>query len=184
MRTARALAVAAALTGSALLSLPASAAEVCDRNCVGPLCGENCTRTPDVTVGRPSVNLTLPSRNDGVSGNRMWKLGENGVPAWMLKSIGKDFMAPRRGPYFNGKKRSWPTKSGKWAPRFSARGLSAHCYLRISTIRRRARSLTLHRCRSSSQNGSDRTLALLTVSWGGMRQHARAERRKRTSPRL
>jgi hypothetical protein len=40
MRTARALAVTAALTGSALLSLPASAAEVCDRNCVGPLCGE------------------------------------------------------------------------------------------------------------------------------------------------
>jgi hypothetical protein len=32
--------------------LPASAAEVCDRNCVGPLCGENCTRTPDVTVGK------------------------------------------------------------------------------------------------------------------------------------
>jgi hypothetical protein len=52
MRTARALALAAALTGSALLSLPASGAEVCDRNCVGPLCGENCTRTPDVTVGK------------------------------------------------------------------------------------------------------------------------------------
>jgi hypothetical protein len=44
--------VAAAMTGSALLSLPASAAEVCDRNCVGPLCGESCTRTPDVTTGR------------------------------------------------------------------------------------------------------------------------------------
>ena len=52
MRTAHVLAVAAALTSSAILSLPASAAEVCDRNCVGPLCGENCTRTPDVTVGR------------------------------------------------------------------------------------------------------------------------------------
>jgi len=52
MRTARALAVAAALTGSALLSLPANAAEVCDRNCVGPLCGENCTRTPEATVGK------------------------------------------------------------------------------------------------------------------------------------
>jgi hypothetical protein len=37
---------------SAFLSLPASGAEVCDRNCVGPLCGENCTRTPDVTVGK------------------------------------------------------------------------------------------------------------------------------------
>jgi hypothetical protein len=46
------VAFAAAMTGSALLSLPASAAEVCDRNCVGPLCGENCTRTPDVTVGK------------------------------------------------------------------------------------------------------------------------------------
>jgi hypothetical protein len=52
MRTALILAVAAAVTGSVILSLPASAAEVCDRNCVGPLCGENCTRTPDVTVGR------------------------------------------------------------------------------------------------------------------------------------
>jgi hypothetical protein len=30
-------------------SVPASAAEVCDRNCVGPLCGESC---PDVTVGK------------------------------------------------------------------------------------------------------------------------------------
>jgi hypothetical protein len=52
MRAAQVLAVAAALTSSAILSLPASAAEVCDRNCVGPLCGENCTRTPDVTVGK------------------------------------------------------------------------------------------------------------------------------------
>jgi hypothetical protein len=52
MRTAHILAVAAALTSSAILSSSASAAEVCDRNCVGPLCGENCTRTPDVTVGR------------------------------------------------------------------------------------------------------------------------------------
>jgi hypothetical protein len=44
--------VAAAVTGPALLALPASAAEVCDRNCVGPLCNENCTRSPDVTTGR------------------------------------------------------------------------------------------------------------------------------------
>ena len=51
MRTAQILAVAAALTSSAILS-PVRAAEVCDRNCVGPLCGENCTRTPDVTVGK------------------------------------------------------------------------------------------------------------------------------------
>jgi hypothetical protein len=40
------------VTRAALLSLPANAAEVCDRNCVGPLCGENCTRTPDATVGK------------------------------------------------------------------------------------------------------------------------------------
>jgi hypothetical protein len=52
MHAARILAVAAALTSSAILSSSASAAEVCDRNCVGPLCGESCTRTPDVTVGR------------------------------------------------------------------------------------------------------------------------------------
>jgi hypothetical protein len=52
MRTAHVLAVAAALTSSAILSLPANSAEVCDQNCIGPLCGENCTRTPDVTVGR------------------------------------------------------------------------------------------------------------------------------------
>jgi len=52
MRFVHILAVAAATTGSALLALPATAAEVCDRNCVGPLCNENCTRTPDVTTGR------------------------------------------------------------------------------------------------------------------------------------
>ena len=52
MRIVRILSVAAALTTAALLSLPASAAEVCDRNCVGPLCNENCTRSPDVTVGK------------------------------------------------------------------------------------------------------------------------------------
>jgi hypothetical protein len=52
MRTAHILAVAAALAGSTLLSLPASAAEVCDRNCIGPLCSEQCSRDRDVTVGR------------------------------------------------------------------------------------------------------------------------------------
>jgi hypothetical protein len=52
MRTIKTLAFAAAAAGSVLLSLPVSAAEVCDRSCVGPLCGESCTRTPDVTVGR------------------------------------------------------------------------------------------------------------------------------------
>jgi hypothetical protein len=52
---AHVLALAAALTSSAILSYPASAAEVCDRNCVGPLCGENCTRTPS----RPT-SLSVP----------------------------------------------------------------------------------------------------------------------------
>jgi hypothetical protein len=52
MRAAQVVAVVTALTGSVILSLPARAAEVCDRNCVGPLCGESCTRTPDVTVGK------------------------------------------------------------------------------------------------------------------------------------
>jgi hypothetical protein len=52
MRAAHVVAVVAALTGSVIPPLPASAAEVCDRNCVGPLCGESCTRTPDVTVGK------------------------------------------------------------------------------------------------------------------------------------
>jgi len=52
MRTAQIVAVAAALAGSTLLSLSASAAEVCDRNCVGPLCSEQCSRDRDVTVGK------------------------------------------------------------------------------------------------------------------------------------
>jgi hypothetical protein len=44
MRAAHVLAVAGAMTVSALLSLPAGAAEVCDRNCAAPV--------PDVTVGK------------------------------------------------------------------------------------------------------------------------------------
>jgi hypothetical protein len=52
MRTAGILSVAAAMTTCVFFSLPASAAEVCDRNCVGPLCNENCTRSPDVTIGK------------------------------------------------------------------------------------------------------------------------------------
>jgi hypothetical protein len=52
MRTARILSAAAAMATCVFFSLPASAAEVCDRNCVGPLCNENCTRSPDVTVGK------------------------------------------------------------------------------------------------------------------------------------
>lgn len=50
MRTAQIVAVAVALAGSTLLSLSASAAEVCDRSCVGPLCSEQCSR--DVTIGK------------------------------------------------------------------------------------------------------------------------------------
>ena len=64
MRPTQILAVAAALAGFAIFSLPASAAEVCDRNCVGPLCGESCTRTPDVTVGKGvrETDVTIEER--------------------------------------------------------------------------------------------------------------------------
>jgi len=53
MRTAYALTLAAAaLAGSVVLSLPTRAAEVCDKNCVGPSCRTDCVHEPDVTVGR------------------------------------------------------------------------------------------------------------------------------------
>ncbi len=52
MRTAYALTVAAVLASSAALLTPSRAAEVCDKNCVGPACSTNCVREPDVTVGR------------------------------------------------------------------------------------------------------------------------------------
>ena len=55
MRTAHALTLAVALAGSALISLPASAQRVCNQNCVGPVCNEQCVesnRDRDVTVGR------------------------------------------------------------------------------------------------------------------------------------
>ena len=52
MRTAYALTLAAALAGSAVLSMPAGADEVCDKNCVGPACSTTCTREPNATVGR------------------------------------------------------------------------------------------------------------------------------------
>ena len=81
MRAAHVLAVAAALTSSAILSLPASAAEVCDRNCVGPLCGESCTRTPDVTVGKGVREPDVTIEEFGVCENRMWKSEGNGAPA-------------------------------------------------------------------------------------------------------
>ena len=52
MKTAYALTLAAALAGSAVLSMPAGADEVCDKNCVGPACSTTCTREPNATVGR------------------------------------------------------------------------------------------------------------------------------------
>lgn len=53
MRTAHVFAFAVAMAGSAALSLPASAEQVCSQNCVGPLCNEHCVdRDRDLTVGR------------------------------------------------------------------------------------------------------------------------------------
>jgi hypothetical protein len=52
MRTTHALTFAVALASTALLSIPASAVEVCDKTCVGPLCAKDCVRQPDATVGR------------------------------------------------------------------------------------------------------------------------------------
>lgn len=54
MRTARLYVFAATMAGSALLlSMPASADRICDRNCVGPLCSEQCVHQDrDLTVGR------------------------------------------------------------------------------------------------------------------------------------
>ena len=65
MRTAYALALAAALAGSAVLSTPAGAVEVCDKTCVGPACAKDCVREPDVTVGRDRRDneITIEERN-------------------------------------------------------------------------------------------------------------------------
>jgi hypothetical protein len=53
MRTAHLFAFAVAMAGSAAFSLPANAERICDRNCVGPLCNEQCVhRDRDLTVGR------------------------------------------------------------------------------------------------------------------------------------
>jgi hypothetical protein len=44
-----------ALAGSALITPPASAQRVCNQNCVGPVCNEQCVesnRDRDITVGR------------------------------------------------------------------------------------------------------------------------------------
>jgi hypothetical protein len=52
MRTAYTLFLATALASTALLSVPASAVEVCDKTCVGPACVKDCVREPNATVGR------------------------------------------------------------------------------------------------------------------------------------
>jgi hypothetical protein len=54
MRAAHVLTIAATLAGSAAFFAPAGAAEVCDRNCVGPACSTNCVHEPGATVGRGS----------------------------------------------------------------------------------------------------------------------------------
>jgi hypothetical protein len=65
MRAARLYVFAAAMAGSALLSMPASADRVCDRNCVGPLCSEQCVHQDrDLTVGRGvrDTDVTIEER--------------------------------------------------------------------------------------------------------------------------
>jgi hypothetical protein len=65
MRTAHFYVAAAAIAGSALLSVPARADRVCDRNCVGPLCSEQCIHEDrDLTVGRGSrdTDVTIEER--------------------------------------------------------------------------------------------------------------------------
>jgi hypothetical protein len=53
MRTAQLFAIAIAVAGSAMLSLPASAERFCREDCIGPLCNRNCVhRDRDITVGR------------------------------------------------------------------------------------------------------------------------------------
>jgi hypothetical protein len=55
MRSTHALIFAAIAAASTVPSISASAERVCNQNCIGPLCNEQCTeRTPevDVTVGR------------------------------------------------------------------------------------------------------------------------------------
>ena len=52
MRTTYTLFLATALASTALLSVPASAVEVCDKTCVGPACVKDCVREPNATVGR------------------------------------------------------------------------------------------------------------------------------------
>jgi hypothetical protein len=48
----RTLILAATLASTAMLALPASAVEVCDKTCVGPACAKSCVHEPSATVGR------------------------------------------------------------------------------------------------------------------------------------
>jgi hypothetical protein len=52
MRAPYTLFLATALASTALLSIPASAVEVCDKTCIGPACVKDCVREPNATVGR------------------------------------------------------------------------------------------------------------------------------------
>ena len=54
MRGTNGLAAATVLASALLMSLPASAQRVCEKNCVGPVCNEQCVQQDnrDITVGR------------------------------------------------------------------------------------------------------------------------------------
>jgi hypothetical protein len=54
MRISHVPAAAALLAGALMFSLPASAQRVCEKNCVGPVCNEQCVQQEnrDLTVGR------------------------------------------------------------------------------------------------------------------------------------
>jgi len=54
MRTLYAVAAAATIVGTTLLSQPASAERVCRQDCVGPVCRERCVERGDrdITIGR------------------------------------------------------------------------------------------------------------------------------------
>jgi hypothetical protein len=58
----RTLILAAALASTAMLALPASAVEVCDKTCVGPACAKNCVHEPSATVGRRDREVIIEER--------------------------------------------------------------------------------------------------------------------------
>jgi hypothetical protein len=63
MRTAYVLTLAAGLAGSAAIFGAAGAAEICDKNCVGPSCTTNCVHEPGATVGSGS-DVTFEKRRE------------------------------------------------------------------------------------------------------------------------